>query len=153
VNTGTVLVVSDLAWGSSGGVHLGTGYITQQTINVPAGHTSVDIVWAANASYGTFQWALDGGGNTSVATTSGALTHWNTTRVTVTPGSTQTIVITPVSGTCRMGGAMFYAGAKPVGSGALLAASRPATQPTGCRKSPTPTTGDGWTPLRPTSRT
>jgi lysophospholipase L1-like esterase len=108
VNTGTVLSVSDVGWGSSGGVHLGTGFVTQQTINVPAGHTSVDIIWSGNASYGTFQWSLDGGSNTSVATTTG--NHWATTRITVTPGTTHAIVITPVSGTCRMGGAMFYAG-------------------------------------------
>lgn len=109
VNTGTALTVTDLGWGSGGGLHLGTGYLTQQTINVPAGHTSVDIVWGANASYGTFQWALDGGSTTSVATTSGT-PRWSTTRITVDPATSHTITITPVSGTCRMGGAVFYAG-------------------------------------------
>lgn len=114
VNTGTKLGVADLGYGSNAGVHVGTGYITQQTITVPAGHTSVDIVWGRESGAGSFFWALDGGATTSVST-AGTKLRWNTTRVTVNPSSAHTITITPNSGVSRLGGAVFYAGDETTG--------------------------------------
>lgn len=108
-NTGTILEVGDGGFGGGGGVHLGTGYVTQQAVAVPAGHTSVDIVWAREPGAGSFSWAVDAGGATTVST-AGTKNRWQTTRVTVDPGAAHTVTLLPVSGFSRVIGAILYAG-------------------------------------------
>lgn len=106
---GTKLAVGDAGFGGGSAAILGAPY-GPATIAIPAGTTSVDLVWTRKTDLGSFTWVLDGGAASSPVSTTGATYGYNTTNIVTNPATGHTLVVTGSSGFVQLGGVTFYSG-------------------------------------------
>jgi lysophospholipase L1-like esterase len=114
--SGTTLAATGHGMSGSGGGFIGAGGPWGPiTVAIPAGHTSVDVVWSRGSpSGGSFSWALDGGSATNVDT-SGAASGYQVTSITGLGGTAHSLVLATVSGQSVINGVTFYNGDETTG--------------------------------------